>query len=244
MTCVYAERTLAWPVAARLYLPESWCADAARRSKAHIPDTVQFQTKPELALALLDQANAWGIPHACITADADYGDNPNFLNGLETRNERSVVAIRADFWVALAGTGVPRLQRVDAVMAARARRHWRTIRWREGSRGWLVAEFHAVRAWRQDAVGQWHRGWLIGERPQGERTGDRAYDWSDFPSTTPLDVLAEYAHRRHPIERFHQDAKDELGWDQYQGRLWSGFHRHAALILLCHFERRSVYCQA
>ena len=87
-------------------------------------------------------------------------------------------------------------------------------------------------AWRPDAVGQWHREWLIGERPQGESTGDRAYCWSDFPSTTPLDVLVEYAHRRHPIERFHQDAKDELGWDQYQGRLWCGFHRHAALIML------------
>ena len=61
VTCVYAERTLAWPVAARLYLPESWCADAARRTKAHIRDTLQFQTKPELALALLDQANAWAF---------------------------------------------------------------------------------------------------------------------------------------------------------------------------------------
>src|SRR6266511_1984401 len=219
VTCAYAERTLAWPVAARLYLPESWCADAARWTKAHIPDTLQFQTKPELALALLDQANAWGIPHACITADADYGDNPNFLNGLETRNERYIVAIRADFRVALAGTGVGRLQRVDAIMGARARRHWRTIGWREGSRGWLMAEFHAVRAWRQDAVGPWHRGWLIGERPPGESTGARAYYWSDFPSTTPLDVLVEYAHRRHPIERFHRQRQAiqpvaDLGYGQ------------------------------
>jgi SRSO17 transposase len=81
VTCVYAERTLAWPLAARLYLPESWCADAARWTKAHIPDTVQFQTKPELALALPDQANAWGIPHACITADADSAGSPPQLAG-------------------------------------------------------------------------------------------------------------------------------------------------------------------
>jgi SRSO17 transposase len=45
-------------------------------------------------------------------------------------------------------------------------------------------------------------------------------------------VLVEYAHRRHRIERFHQDAKGEVGWDQYQGRLWSGFHRHAALVMM------------
>jgi SRSO17 transposase len=96
VTCQYAERTVAWPIAARLYLSEEWCADTERRTKAHIPAEVQFQTKPEIALALLDQARDWGIPHACVTADADYGDNPNFLDHLETRDERYVVAIRAD----------------------------------------------------------------------------------------------------------------------------------------------------
>jgi SRSO17 transposase len=232
VTCQFAERTIVWPVAVRLYLPEAWCADLPRRTKAHIPDDIQFQTKPEIALALLDQAREWGIPHACVTADADYGDNPNFLTGLERRDERYVVAIRADFRVALAGTGEQRLQRVDAIMTARATRHWRTIRWREGSAGWLAAEFHAVRAWRQDAEGQWHRGWLIGERRLGGTSGDRAYYWSNFPRTARLEVLVEYAHRRHHIERFHQDAKDELGWDQYQGRGWPGFHRQAALVML------------
>ncbi len=56
VTCVYAERTLVWPVAARLYLSEDWCADTQRRRKAHIPDDAVFQTKPEIALVLLDQA--------------------------------------------------------------------------------------------------------------------------------------------------------------------------------------------
>jgi SRSO17 transposase len=232
VTCQYAERIVAWPIAARLYLSEEWCADTERRTKAHIPAEVQFQTKPKIALALLDQARDWGIPHACVTADADYGDNPNFLDHLETRDERYVVAIRADFRVAVAGRGGPQLQRVDAILTARANRRWRTIRWREGSRGWLAAEFHAVRAWRQDAQGQWHGGWLIGERPLSGTTGESAYYWSNFPTTAPLEVLVEYAHRRHHIERFHQDAKDELGWDQYQGRLWPGFHRHAALVML------------
>jgi hypothetical protein len=117
-------------------------------------------------------------------------------------------------------------------MAWRPARRWRTIRWREGSRGWLGAEFHAVRVWRQDAQGHWQRGWLIGERPLARTSGARAYYWSNFPSTAPLERLVEYAHRRHHIERFHQDAKDELGWNQYQARLWAVFHRHAALVML------------
>ena len=45
--------------------------------------------------------------------------------------------------------------------------------------------------------------------------------------TTPLAVLVEYAHRRHWVEQYHEEAKTELGWDQYQGRRWDGFHRHA-----------------
>jgi len=232
VNCHYAERTIAWPLASRLYLPQDWCTDAIRRTKAHIPDEVQFQTKPEIALALLSQARAWGVPHACVTADADYGDNPNFLDGLEARDERYVVAVRADFRVRVAGTGASGLHRVDTLLAARASRRWRTIRWREGSRGWLLAQFHAVRAWRQTSQGEWRIGWLIGERPVADTSGDRRYYWSNFPPTTPLEVLVEYTHRRHPVERFHQDAKELLGWDQYQGRLWHGFHRQATLVML------------
>ena len=100
VNCHYAERTLAWPVATRLYLPEPWAEDQPRREKAQVPADVTFQTKPQLALTLLDQAKAWGVRWACVTADADYGDNPNFLAGLEKRRQRYVVAIRADFPVA------------------------------------------------------------------------------------------------------------------------------------------------
>ena len=74
---------LAAPVATRLYLPQAWAEDAERRTQAHVPEAVGFQTKAEIALALLDEANACGVQHACVTCDADYGDNPKFLNGLD-----------------------------------------------------------------------------------------------------------------------------------------------------------------
>ena len=100
VNCHYAERTLAWPVATRLYLPAHWADDADRRTKAKVPDEVTFRTKPQIALELLDQAKHRGVRWSCVTADADYGDNPNFLDGLEKRRRRYVVAVRADFAVA------------------------------------------------------------------------------------------------------------------------------------------------
>src|SRR4051812_30084712 len=102
VACHYAERTLAWPVAARLYLPRHWAGDDARREKAGVPAEAAFRTKPEIALDLLDRAREWGVRWACVTADCDWGDTPNFLAGLDARDQRYVVAVRADFAVAAA----------------------------------------------------------------------------------------------------------------------------------------------
>jgi SRSO17 transposase len=229
VNCHYAERTLAWPVATRLYLPKEWAADPARCEKAHVPRGVAFRTKPEIALALLDHARDLGVRHACVTADADYGDNPNFLAGLEVRKERYVVAVRCDFRVALARFAPA--QQADALVAGSGRRQWRTVRWREGHKGWLSAKVAAVRCWRALSGGGRRIGWLIGE---DAADGKRRYYWSNFGPHTPLARVVEYAHRRHWVERFHEEAKGLLGWDQYQGRLWTGFHRNSVLVLLAY----------
>ena len=232
VNCHYAERTLAWPVATRLYLPQAWAADTERRRQAHVPAEVVFETKAEIALALLDEARACGVRHACVTCDADYGDNPNFLNGLEQRAERHVVAVRADFSVTLGREPQSPVQRAAAMLAAQPRRDWQAIAWREGAQGWWRAKFVTLRCWRVDGDGTRHVGWLMGQRPGRGQHGDWKYYWSDFPAHTPLAVLVEYAHRRYWVEQYHEEAKTELGWDQYQGRRWDGFHRHAITVML------------
>src|SRR3954469_25430015 len=136
VTCHYAERTLAWPVAARLYLPRPWADDADRRAKAGVPEEATFRTKPQIALGLLDQAKEWGVRWACVTADCDYGDNPNFLAGLDARRQTYVVAVRSDFAVAPARRAGQSPERADALVGSLPARVWRSVRWREGSKGW------------------------------------------------------------------------------------------------------------
>ena len=232
VTCGYSDPQASWPVAVRLYLPQEWTDDPARLRRARVPPDVLFQTKPQIALALLDQARVWGVPHRCVVADADYGDNPHFLAGLERRNERYVVAVRSAFQVRTKCWDAPQVQRVDQVLSAVPRRQWRTIRWRHGSKGWLHKKFVAVRAWRITAEGETRIGWLLGERAARGQPEEHKYYWSNLPASASLEELVDYAHRRHAIEQFHEEAKEALGWDQYQGRLWPGFHRHAVTVML------------
>src|SRR4051812_6230002 len=131
VNCHYAERTIAWPVATRLYLHESWTKDPARCRKARVPEAVSFETKPAIALALLDQARAWGVRHACIVADADSGNNPTSPAGLARRRGGYVGAGRR------ASAGAPRRrqaepsQRAEVVLEALPGSAWRAVRWRE-----------------------------------------------------------------------------------------------------------------
>ena len=90
---------LHWPVSGQLCLPEEWANDAGRCQQAHIPATETAATKLERALGLVDRAQAWGVPFAVVVADAGYGDQPPFLDGLEARGVAYVCAVESTFGV-------------------------------------------------------------------------------------------------------------------------------------------------
>jgi SRSO17 transposase len=234
VTCCDTDPQASWPVDVRLYLPPTWADDADRRHKARVPPEVSFQTTPEIALVLLDRARAWGVPHRCVVADADDGDNPNFLAGLEERHERYVAGVRANFQVVCARRPSTPGQRADRVLAALPRWQWRTIRWRHGTTGWLRKRCVAVRCWRVSSDGRRHRGGLLGERAARGQPEERKCYWSHLPAAATIEELAAYAHRHHAVEQCHEEAKGERGWDQYQGRLWTGFHCHAVTTMLAY----------
>jgi SRSO17 transposase len=253
-----------WPITARLYLPEAWATDPTRRSKGHVPVEIAFQTKPELALTLVDQARAWGVPFAWVVADAGYGDNPTFLQGLEARHGAYVVGVSSTFGVRLPdevravalvlprprGRGQPKkprpapLYQAQAVLETLPAERWQTITWRQHDDMALRKQCVAVRVhWAtggaqfstsHSRVSTGPEGWRLGERPVPGDHGDVKWYYSNLPPDTSLQRLVELAHSRWPIEQFYEDAKGECGLDDYQGRRWDGLHRHLALVMLAY----------
>jgi len=178
-------------MAVRLYLPEAWTSEPGRLKRARIPPDVTFQTKPEIALSLLDQARAWGVPHRCVVADADSGDNPNFLAGLQERHERYGVAVRCDFQGHPKCRGASTSHRADQALALLPKCQWRTIRWRHGTKGGLRKKFAALRAWRLRAEGKAPIGCLVGERAARGQPEERKFDCSNLPASASLESLVD-----------------------------------------------------
>ncbi len=244
VTGVYADAAVAWPVDVQLYLPQEWIDDSTRSAQAGVPAEVVFQTKPQMALAMVDRAEQWEVPYQVVVADAGYGKDGPFLAGLEGRGKRYAVGVPCHFSVEVFGQAAQGSRRVDAVLKEPPRAAWTTVTWREGSQGWLRKKFLAIRAYRTVAGVRQQLGWLIGERPARGQQGDWKYYFANFPKATPLPTMVEWIHRRFHIEQFHQGAKQLLGWDEYQGRLWTGFHRHATIVMLTYsFLQWQEWCQ-
>jgi SRSO17 transposase len=232
VTCGDTEPQATWPVAVRLYLPRPWAENPEPRRQARVPAAATVQTTPALALALLDQARAWGVPHRGVVADADDGDHPNFVAGLQARRARSVVGVRADFRGSGGRAAARPVQRADQRLQAVPRWPWRPIRWRHGTQGGRRQKFVAVRGWRMAADGQRHVGGWLGERAPRGQPEERKDHGSTLPASATVEELAGYAHRRFAVAPLQEEATGAVGWDQDQGRLWPGFHRHAVTVRL------------
>jgi SRSO17 transposase len=243
------------PVAFRLYLPEVWTQDRKRRKKTGIPQQIQFQTKPEIALEQIRRACERGIPQGVVLADAGYGTDTSFRTALTKMELAYVMGVQSTVTVWKPGeepkrapanpsTGRPRklLQRdakhhpVSAKQLAVSlpAEAWRKVTWRQGVNQKLHSRFAAVRVrpahrdyWRAEPHPE---EWLLMEWPAGESEPIK-YWLSTLPVDTPLVELVHLAKHRWIIERDYQELKQELGLGHYEGRRWRGFHHHATLCI-------------
>ena len=243
------------PIAHRLYLPQPWADDPIRRARAGVPDEVVFQTKPQIALVHIRAAIQAGVPKAPVLADAGYGIDTAFRDGITELGLAYVVGIQSHTSLWPPGTGPlppkpwggrgrpPSLVRRDAdhapipakaLAASLPRRAWRRLTWREGSNATLAGRFAAVRvrpAPRDDnRPAPRPEEWFLIEWPKGEPEPTK-YWLSTLPPTATRRAMVDQAKLRWRIERDYQDLKQELGLGHYEGRGWRGFHHHATLCI-------------
>ena len=243
------------PVSWQLYLPRAWAEDAHRRLKAGVPEEIEFATKPQIALQHLRDLLSEGAPKHCVLADAGYGIDYAFRQGLTDLGLPYVVGITSVVVVwppgieplapkPYRGMGRPPVMprrsakrqpvNVKALAQGLPDSAFHEISWREGTNEQLKGRFAAVRV--RCAGGNVGKArllpqqWLLIEWPADQAEPEK-YCLSTLPETATLDDLVRAAHMRWRIERDYQDLKQDLGLGHYEGRGWRGFHHHASLSI-------------
>jgi SRSO17 transposase len=255
------------PIALRLFLPETWIQDPERLQHAGVPEAFWVErSKPEIALEELKRLLQAGVSFGAVLADAGYGISAPFRQALSALGLLWAVGIPRIQKVYTADVqmitpppsrGRPRTrlipdQEAIAAEAMLAKASWRRITWRRGTKGPLKAKFAAVRVRVADGpevrlqgrTGQHLPGdevWLVGER---RRSGARKYYLSNLPSDTALKQLASLIKARWVCEQAHQQLKEELGLDHFEGRSWRGLYRHALLTLIAYLFLQHLRLQA
>jgi SRSO17 transposase len=236
------------PVAHRLYLPKKWTDDPERCKKAKVPEGIEFATKPEIALAELDELIEAGVEIPRVLGDAAYGDPSEFRAALSDRAVMYTLGVTYSTLVWRPGQQAlppsPRgkyLRWDDEHQPIRAEElalehadDFAEVEWTEGTKGTLKSRFAAVRVRPAQSDKQrtepWPVEWLLIEWPESEEAPTR-YWLSTEPEGTPIERLVYLAKLRWRIERDYQELKDEIGMDHYEGRSWRGLHHHVTLCV-------------
>jgi SRSO17 transposase len=248
VTLSLANHHASLPVAYRLYLPKDWAEDDVRREKAHVPATVRFKTKPQIALEQLRWACEAMLPSGAVMMDPAYGQDARLRTGITALGLTYVAGIQSTCLVWPPGTGPrrrgkplnntgrrdePDLISVKKLALGLPEQAWHTIRWREGSADWLSSRFARVRV--RAAHGYLlpellAEEWLLIEWPQDEANPTK-YWLSTLPADIGFRELVDLAKLRWRIERDYQELKQEVGLGHFEGRGWLGFHHHATLCI-------------
>ncbi len=248
-----SKRDVHAPIALRLYLPKSWTNDPSRCAHAKVPESIGYRPKWKIALDEIDSLRAVGVRFGCVLADAGYGVCAEFRRGLSDRDLSWAVGILAtqNMYEVDVETAMP----TPSSKRGRPRRHpevsqapcsatsfvdkygtFRKVSWRQGTKGQLSGDFAVVRV--RPADGAEARSglhlpgdpaWLVCER---FANGDRKYYLASLPAHATRKTIIGAIKARWACEQAHQQMKEELGLDHFEGRSWSGLHHHTVLTLI------------
>jgi SRSO17 transposase len=258
------------PLAWRLYLPQSWLETPARRAEGKIPDDIRYRSKNQLALELIDQVLSWDVPRLPVVADSAYGNDFDFRAALRERGLQYAVAVEPSIkvWttdpdlVPLAAnkpTGRPReypalkdlpeARTLAEVAKELPKKAWRSITWRQGTKGPMRSRFAQVKVW---AAHGWKRQehpervmeWLLVEWPEDAAAPTDYWLAQLGEQSLGLRRLVKTARARWRVEMDYRELKEELGLDHYEGRHWLGWHHHVTLVSMAFAFLRTEQAQA
>jgi SRSO17 transposase len=252
------------PLLWRLYLPKSWLEDAPRAGEVKVPRGTVYRSQTDLALEVIDQALAWELPRLPVVADAYYGNDYDFRQGLRERQLPYAVQVEPTMVVWTEDPNSPRP--LPQKPTGRPRKHpqpgdlppvrdlrtvaeqlpasdWHSVTWRQGSRGPQRSRFAKLPVW---AAHRWKREhpprvkeWLLVEWPAESSAPVKFWLAQLGPQLVGLRRLVRTAKARWRVELDYRELKDELGLDHYEGRHWMGWHHHVCLVTLAYAFLRS-----
>jgi SRSO17 transposase len=235
------------PVAWRLYLPQDWAEDAARRHKVGVPEEIGFKTKPQIALEQIRFALESGLPRGVLLLDAGYGVDARLRTSVSALGLIYVAGILPNTLIWMPGAepepgrqrprkgrrGEPQVTSAKEIALGLPKTAWRRIEWREGVAEPLASRFARLRvcpAHRHETAEGRPQEWLLIEWPEDEDEPTK-YWLSTAAQDMAFERLVDLAKLRWRIERDYQDLKQEVGLGHYEGRGWRGFHHHATLCI-------------
>jgi SRSO17 transposase len=243
------------PISWRLYLPQEWLEDPSRAREVGLPPILGYKSKTDLALELIDQARQWELPALPMIGDSAYGNSFEFRAALRQRHCGYVMGVEPStvVWTKLPagplppsrGRGRPRQypplaslpEPLDLLALAKAlpTAAWRSVTWRQGSRGPQCSRFALVQVW---AAHGWRAQrhpprvaeWLLIEWPDAAEQPTKYWLGWMKGQAMGLRRWVALAHARWRIEQDYRELKEELGLDHYEGRHWLGWHHHVTLV--------------
>lgn len=209
----------------RLYIPKDWFEDSARCRKAGIPETLSFQTKPQMALEMIQEATASGISYKWVTGDCVYGDYRTIRLWLEEQHKCYVLCVSGKEYIQIGRRRVS----VSSVLKGLDAEGWFEASCGDGSKGARVYDWQTVEIGFEPMEG-WKRYLLI-RRSKTNPNELRAYACF-APENVPVQKLVQIAGTRWTVECCFAESKSEVGLDQYEVRSYSGWYKHITFACL------------